>query len=52
MLQGFLTMEDEDRVLFFVRCFCGSPSTCMWEDEMGGLPRQYREGREVSRATP
>ena len=19
----------------FVRCFCGSPSTCLWEDEMG-----------------
>ena len=30
-----LMMENGDRVLPFVRCFCGSPSTYMWEDEMG-----------------
>ena len=35
MLQGLLMMEDGDRVLPFVRCFYGSPSTYMWEDEMG-----------------
>ena len=35
MLQGLLMMEDGDRVLPFVRCFCGSPSTYMWEDEVG-----------------
>ena len=35
MLQGLLMMEDGDGVLPFVRCFYGSPSTYMWEDEMG-----------------
>ena len=35
MLQGLLMIEDGDRVLPFVRCFNGSPSTYMWEDEMG-----------------
>ena len=35
MLQGFLMMENGDRVLPFVRCFFGSPSTNLWEDEMG-----------------
>ena len=35
MLQGLPMMENGDRVLSFVRCFYGSPSTYMWEDEMG-----------------
>ena len=28
-------MEDRDQLLPFVRCFYGSPSTYLWEDEMG-----------------
>ena len=27
-------MEDGDQILPFVRCFYGSPSTHLWEDEM------------------
>ena len=35
MLEGLLRMEDGDHILPFVRCFYGSPSTYLWEDEMG-----------------
>ena len=35
MMEGILKMEDGDRILPFVRCFYGSPSTYLWEDEMG-----------------
>ena len=35
MLEGLLRMEDGDQILPFVRCFYGSPSTHLWEDEMG-----------------
>ena len=28
-------MEGGDQILPFVRCFYGSPSTYLWEDEMG-----------------
>ena len=35
MLEGLLRMEDGDQILPFVRCFSGSPSTYLWEDEMG-----------------
>ena len=35
MMEGFLKMEDGDQILPFVRCFYGSPSTYLWEDEMG-----------------
>ena len=35
MLEGLLRMEDGDQVLPFVRCFYGSPSTYLWEDEVG-----------------
>ena len=34
MLEG-LQMEGGDQILPFVRCFYGSPSTYLWEDEMG-----------------
>ena len=43
--------RDGDRVLQFVRCFYRSPSTYMWEDEMGS-PKIYRKGREGSRVIP
>ena len=33
--EGVLRMEGGDQILPFVRCFCGSPSTSLWEDEMG-----------------
>ena len=35
MLEGLLRMEDGVQLLPFVRCFYGSPSTYLWEDEMG-----------------
>ena len=35
MLEGLLRMEDGDQILPFVRMFHGSPSTYLWEDEMG-----------------
>ena len=41
-------MEDGDQILPFARCFYGSPSTYLWEDEMGN-PGNVREG---NRATP
>ena len=35
MLRGLRSMEDGDQVLPFVQCFFGSPSTYLWEDELG-----------------
>ena len=35
LLQGLLRMEDGDQILPFARCFYGSPSTYLWEDELG-----------------
>ena len=37
MLEGLLTMEEGDQVLPFVQSFYGSPSTYLWEDEMGDM---------------
>ena len=33
--QAMLRMESGDQILPFVRMFYGSPSTCLWEDELG-----------------
>ena len=35
LLEGLLRMEDGDQILPFARCFYGSPSTYLWEDELG-----------------
>ena len=35
MLEGLLRLEGGDQILPFVRMFYGSPSTYLWEDEMG-----------------
>ena len=35
MLEGLLRMEGGDQILPYVRCFYGSPSTYLWEDDMG-----------------
>ena len=35
MLEGLLRMEGGDQILPFARLFCGTPSTYLWEDEMG-----------------
>ena len=35
MLRGLLRMENGDQILPCVRCFCGKPSTYLWEDELG-----------------
>ena len=37
MLEGLLRTEQGDQILPFVRCFYGSPSTCLWEDETGNV---------------
>ena len=34
-MEGLLRMEDGDQILLFARCFYGSPSTYLWEDELG-----------------
>ena len=40
-------MEDGDQVLPFARCFHGSPSTNLWEDELGNTQEiPQGEGRE------
>ena len=49
MSEGFLRMEDGDQILFFVRCFYGSPSTYLWEDETSFITSH--RGREGSKAT-
>ena len=38
-MEGFwlLRMEQGDQILPFVRCFYGSPSTYLWEDESGNV---------------
>ena len=50
MLEGLLRNEGGDQILPFVRCFCGSPSTYLWEDEMG-VTQHFPQG-EGSKATP
>ena len=35
MLESLLQMEGGDQILPIVRCFYGSPSTHLWEDDMG-----------------
>ena len=37
MMEGLLRMEQGDQILPFVRCFYGSPSTYLWEDETGNV---------------
>ena len=47
MLEGLLRMEGGDQILPFARCFCGRPSTLLWEDEMGATQIiQQGEGGE------
>ena len=43
-------MEDGDQILPFMRMFHGSPSTYLWEDELGNS--QSHKGSEGSKATP
>ena len=39
MLQGLFGMEGGDRLFPFVRVFYGDPSTFLWEDNLGGVPK-------------
>ena len=41
---------EEDQILPFVRCFYGTPSTYLWDDEMGVTQHIHQEGG--SKATP
>ena len=51
MMEGLLRMEDGDQVLPFVRCFCGSPSTNLWEDELG-KPQDIPQGEGGEQGDP
>ena len=48
MLEGLLRMEGEDQILSFVRIFYWTPSTYLWEDELGvtNTSHRRREGSE------
>ena len=35
MMQGLLHMEGGDKLLPFIRQFYSSPSTLLWDDELG-----------------
>ena len=48
MLRGLSRVEGGDRVLF-VRQFCGSPSTYIWQDEKRCHPRHASRGRRGTR---
>ena len=54
MMQGLRSMEDGDRIFPSVRCFCGSPSTYQWEDELGAIEdiAQGEEGEQGDRFMP
>ena len=51
LLEGLLRMEDGDQILPFARCLYGSPSTYLWEDELGNT-QEIPKVREGNRATP
>ena len=51
MLEGLLRMEDGDQILPFVRTFYGSPSTYLWEDEMG-VVQHIPQGEGGEQADP
>ena len=47
MMRGLSDMADGDKLLPFVRQFCATPSTFLWEDEMGETRKiQQGEGGE------
>ena len=39
LLEGLLRMEDGDQILSLARCFYGSSSTYLWEDELGNTQK-------------
>ena len=49
--EGLLRMEDGDQVLQFVRSFYGSPSTYLWDDEVGN-PQDIPQGGERRTGRP
>ena len=47
MLEGLLRMDKGDQILPLVRRFYGTPSTNLWDDEMGVIQHIHkREGGE------
>ena len=49
-LEGRLRMEGGDQILPFVRCFYDSPSTYLWDDEMGvaqSMPPRTEENKAI-----
>ena len=51
MLEGLLQMDRGDEILPFVRCFNGSPSTYLWEDEMG-MSHEIAQGEGGEQGDP
>ena len=51
MMEGLLKMEKGDQILPFVRCFYGSPSTHLWEDEVGN-PQDIAQGEGGEQGDP
>ena len=51
LLEGLLTMDSGDQILPFVRMFYGSPSTYVWEDEMGN-PQDIPQGEGGEQGDP
>ena len=51
MLGGLLRMEKGDQILPFVRCFYGTPSTYLWDDEMG-VTQHIHQGERGEQGDP
>ena len=51
MMEGLLKMEKGDQIFPFVRCFYGSPSTYLWEDEVGN-PQDIAQGEGGEQGDP
>ena len=51
MLEGLLKMDRGDEILPFVQCFHGSPSTYLWEDEVG-MSHEIAQGEGGEQGDP
>ena len=50
-MEGLFRMEQGDQMFPFVRCFYGSPSTYLWEDETGNV-QDIPQGEEGEQGDP
>ena len=51
MFRGFMDMVDGEKLVPFVRLFYDSPSTYIWEDEVGDVRTCCKE-KVVNKETP